>query len=382
MRPTPRGWWVLAITISALALGLWWRYPGMVTVAAALGVLTLLDAGSVALSGRPRVRRIVTPTEVPRYGQCSGQLVIEHSGRWSRLRAEAHELVAGSAVTVEIGDLRPADTSRVSYLVPTSRRGVLAIGPLWIDRYGFAGLAVASSPEGGEAVVRVLPRVLPVRALPPGARRGHVGAEERVARGGTDIVGLHEYVPGDDLRRVHWATSARTGTLMVREDADPARAHLAVLLDDRSGSYVGPDDFEHAVEVAASLVGAACDEGHPVRLRTLAGGLDVSGLLTGPDALAPLADASLVDSMGAGAGPLMTRDDLDVLALVTGATAQLPPLMLAARRATVGVVLVVGDVAAVQAPTVSGRAVVLRHPRADELLAAWDSTVSSRPVIS
>jgi hypothetical protein len=301
------------------------------------------------------------------------------------LRADASEPVGDSLVSLEIDDVRPRGTSEVSYTVPTDRRGRLRIGPLWINRYGFAGLVVASSPEGGESVVRVLPRVLPVRALPPGARRGHVGAEERVARGGTDITGLHEYVPGDDLRRVHWATSARTGTLMVREDADPARAHLAVLLDDRAGSYGDPGEFEDAVEVAASLLRAAHDEGHPVRLRTLIGGLDVSGtVLAGPggDPLAPLADVSLVDGAGGRSGVLTTPDELDVLALVTGAAAEVSSLTLAASRAAVGAVLVVGDSPVGQTPVTSARAVVLSRPRAEELLAAWDGTVSSRTVTS
>ncbi len=385
MRPTPRGGWVLAMAVGALVLALWWRYPGLATVAAALLLLLLLDASSLALSARPRVSRTLAPTEAPRYAQCAGSLTIEHTGRSGTLRAEASEPVGDSLVALEIGDLRPGSATEVSYRVPTDRRGRLRIGPLWMARFGFAGLTVATSAEGGEAVVRVLPRVLPVRALPPGARRGHVGAEERVARGGTDIIGLHEYEPGDDLRRVHWATSARTGSLMVREDADPARAHLAVLLDDRAGSYADPSEFEDAVEVVASLVRAAGDEGHPARVRTLIGSLDVAAPVfagPGPDPLAPLADVSLVQGADARAATLTTPDDLDVLARVTGARADVSPLMLAASRAAVGAVLVVGDRPEGRSPVAVARAVVLSHPRAEELLAAWDETVSSRMVNS
>ena len=80
----------------------------------------------------------------------------------------------------------------------------------------------------------MLPRRIPVLdAGGTGARRRR---RQRLELGGTDLVGLHEYTMGDDLRRLHWATSARTGTLMVREDADPAEPHVCVLLDDRAAS--------------------------------------------------------------------------------------------------------------------------------------------------
>ena len=99
---------------------------------------------------------------------------------------------------------------------------------------------------------------------------------ESLELGGTDLVGLHEYTVGDDLRRLHWATSARTGTLMVREDADPAQPHVCVLLDDRQQSYAHPDDFEEAVELAAALCRVAVEAGDPLRLRTSSGRHDLT----------------------------------------------------------------------------------------------------------
>ena len=67
--------------------------------------------------------------------------------------------------------------------------------------------------------------------------------------------GLRPYVVGDDLRMVHWRTTARTGTLMVKKHVDTNRPQVVVLLDDRAGSYPANRWFEEAVEVAASLAG-------------------------------------------------------------------------------------------------------------------------------
>jgi hypothetical protein len=172
---------------------------------------------------------------------------------------------------------------------------------------------------------------------------------------------------------------------MVREDADPSRAHLAVLLDDRTESYVDPDAFEEAVEVAASLLRSGHTQGHPLRLRTVRGGLDaeVAGPVAGPAAatlnvLAPLADVSLVDGDAGLPGPLSAPGELDVVALITGERADVAELALEAERAEVGAVLVVGA----EGAAVPGRAVLLRAPEATALLGAWDRNVSSQAVTS
>jgi uncharacterized protein (DUF58 family) len=66
---------------------------------------------------------------------------------------------------------------------------------------------------------------------------------------------LREYVPGDDRRYVHWASTARSvdGTIMVRQFEDTRRNHLAIALDDLSAGYTDELDFELAVSVCGSL---------------------------------------------------------------------------------------------------------------------------------
>jgi uncharacterized protein (DUF58 family) len=261
---------------------------------------------------------------------------------------------------------------RVEYRIPTARRGVLQVGPLLLRRRGLAGLAESRSVAGGTVPVRVVPRVLPVRGLPSGVRRGHVGADERVERGGTDLVGLREYVRGDDLRRLHWATSARTGTLMVREDADPARPHLAVILDDRASAYPDPDGFEDAVELAASLITAATSAGHPVRLLATSGSVDLE------DSAGDLLSAALAElRLGSGDAPASVPvRDLDVVAVISGPAAALPPLLLEAGRASVGVVLVVDPDPAAAPVSALGTVLVLRAPTVEHLITTWDTVVA------
>lgn len=361
MRPTQRGWGVLILALAGLGLGVWWRYVGLTAIGGAFVLLVALDAAWIRLAGRVRAQRTVEPLEVPRNGSCTASLHAVHTGRWLGVTADAVEPVGPSHVDVPIGLLRPRREADVEYHIATRRRGLIGVGPLSLRRYGPAGLIMKSDLVGDRVDVRVLPRVLAVQAIPPGTRRGQVGADERVEQGGTDLVGLREYATGDDLRRVHWGASARTGALMIREDADPALAHLAVVLDDRTASYPDIDAFEHAVEVAASLAHNAFVAGHPVRL----GGDEFTG------GLGALADVSPTESSTL---RVAQAGELDVLAVVTGAGADIAALALDASRASAGVVLVVDSHQAVE---IAGPVVVLRGPSAEDLLGAWDLIVAS-----
>lgn len=104
----------------------------------------------------------------------------------------------------------------------------------------------------------VLPRTLPltpVRGVPAGGG-GESASSPRTALHGEDDVGVREYRVGDDLRRIHWRSTARTGETMVRQDDEPARRRALVVLDDRAVAHAGTGgggSFEWAVTAAASV---------------------------------------------------------------------------------------------------------------------------------
>ncbi|HZX06353.1 DUF58 domain-containing protein, partial [Kribbella sp.] len=89
-------------------------------------------------------------------------------------------------------------------------------------------------------------------------------------RGSIDLRRLREYVPGDEVRHVHWKASARAGRLMVREYVDPDQPRLQVLLDTRT-SVLTADQFDTAVSVAASILVVAAQSGQRLRLTTPCG---------------------------------------------------------------------------------------------------------------
>ncbi|WP_436495436.1 DUF58 domain-containing protein [Actinokineospora sp. HUAS TT18] len=376
VRLTARGVGALVLGALLAGCGLWWRYPGLAALGIALTVITLVGIGSVLFAAPVATSRTVRPRTVQRLGACTGTLELTSRAKRFRVLLDGTDEVAGEPVPVDIPLLAPGEQTKVDYRIPTDRRGVWKVGPLTLRRRGLAALAEARTTVGAVVEVRVVPRVLPVRGLPSGARRGQVGADERVERGGTDLVGLREYVPGDDLRRLHWATSARTGTLMIREDADPARPHLAVLLDDRAAGYPEARQFEDAVEIAASLLTSAIGDGHPVRLLTVSGSVDVEVGASTADGdaasvLSELAELAMTDAEPTSSVPVR---DLDVVAVVCGAESELSALLLEAGRAAFGVVLSVDPSAS--GLSALGGVLVIRAADAEGVLRAWDTGVA------
>lgn len=364
-RPTSRG--VAAAVLGAVltVAGLQWRYAGVLGLGVALLVLVTVALLSVVRPAAVRVRRTVRPLEVTRFEPCDATVrVRRRRAPWS-VPVEVVDRIAGDPVPISLPRSDSDGAAEAQYAIPTVRRGVVTVGPLEVRRTALAGLARSAATVAETVAVRVLPRVLPVRGLPSGIRRGQAEADERAERGGTDLVALREYLPGDDLRRLHWATSARRGTLMVREDADPVTAHLTLLLDDRAASYPG-DGFEDAVEVAASLAVAAARDGHPVRLLTVGGRWDRQ-----------IADVTALADVTAYEGeadpPTIPVPARDVVVVVTGRDADPGPLLAEAGRATAGIAMVVdeaGPPVAIAAPVT-----VLRGRDSVALLTRWDAVV-------
>lgn len=379
-RFTSLGWCALGLGAALAAAGLVWRYPGVAGLGIALICLAAFSFLSVLRRAPVAVRRVVSPSEVTRFGQCGATLRIRRSRGFFPDGIEVFEHIAGRPMPIEVPRPRGDRASEVNYPIPTERRGVLAIGPLVVVQRGVAGLAENRASLGGSVQVRVLPRVLPVRGLPAGIRRGQVGADERVEQGGVDLVGLREYVPGDDLRRLHAATSARTGTLMVREDSDPALPHLTVVLDDRAAAYATEDDLEEAVEVAASLAVSAAETGNGVRLLTVCNRIDVEASTRSRlvearrELVSVLAEVTAVaDARESVRIPL---GDRDVVAVISGAAAATGPLLSEAARGAAGVLSIVdgaegGGVQAVDQVT------VLRAGSSGGVLRLWDQVVAS-----
>ncbi|MEN3305373.1 MAG: hypothetical protein V7603_1575 [Micromonosporaceae bacterium] len=255
-----------------LAAGFLFDYPELALLGAAALIAMACALGYVAFRPQLTVRRAVDPDRVTR-GEASTQTLTV--GNASRLRTAtliAQDACGDRTVPVPLLRLPRGRDTAVSYPVPTHRRGVVRVGPLTISRRDPLGLVRVERTHGGTATVWVYPRTHRLTAVPAGIARSLDGRIDRVPHGSITFDTLREYVIGDELRHVHWRTTARIGELMVREHLDTSLPRIVVLLDDRASSYrPDPDSFEHACEAAASVLVAAVREELPVDLFTVTG---------------------------------------------------------------------------------------------------------------
>ncbi len=228
----------------------------------------------------------------------------------------------------------------------------------------------------------VYPRILDFRTLPTGQTRHLEGpSSDTSPQGNITFHRLREYVPGDDLRLVHWRSSARAGTLLVKHNVDTSQPYTVVVFDQRPGRYT-EESFEQAVDVAASVLVAASVNKAPVELRltdgTVIGGPRSRTVTAVIDHLTGV-HADPEGSLEAQLVSLRRTRGGSTLVVVTGVLepAELP-FVTALRRRFDQLVVVSLDTEHQRAPHVDFPAIrIVTGSNADDVLAAWNLRVYS-----
>ncbi len=272
--PTRAGWALAGLGAGTIILGRLFGWLELFVVGVALMALTafavvLVRVRSLSLG----VRRTVRPARLHVGESARVELAVANRSRFSTPVLTLRDPVAGTiGARVRLAPLRPGKERQAAYRLPTSRRGILSVGPLEALRSDPLGLARRRITVSGTVEVVVYPRVDRITS-PPGGKEQPTAVRNRQmvqAARRDSFRGLREYVAGDDLRLVHWRSSARTGELVVRQDEQPRPQATAVVLDLRRTAHAGLS-LERAVSVAASVVLAGRRAGQEVVLATTDG---------------------------------------------------------------------------------------------------------------
>jgi len=312
--PTRRGWTAFA---AGLAFWVGARFIGsddLHMVATGLAVLPFLATAFVQWNrvrldvhrhlSAPRVHagsRVVVTVDITNQASTTTPFLLLEDVLSPTLGKPARLVVTG---------VPPGSRQTVSYSVATRHRGRYTIGPLSIsitDPFGLARVKIQTQSVND---LIVYPAVEELEAWTIGMQGAGAGEStvRHLYRSAAEFYTMREYVTGDDLRRIHWPSVARTGQLMIRQDESTRRSTATIFLDNRSGA-LGVDaspGFEKGVSVAASVGRLLIKAGFAVRLATL----DMEPI--------QVSETALFEKL-AMAGPVRTRGIADALTALRSA---------------------------------------------------------------
>ncbi|HEY2579686.1 MAG TPA: DUF58 domain-containing protein [Streptosporangiaceae bacterium] len=272
----------LAAALSGLALG----ERDLIRIGALAFLLPLLSA---LAAGRARYRlscmRQLTPARVPAGQTVRVSLHIENVSRLPTGLLLAEDTVPyslGSRPRFVLERIERGGSRAVDYPLRSDVRGKFTVGPLKLrvaDAFGLVELGRSFSTTN---TLVVSPKIISLPStVIPGSWLGDGEGRARVAASaGDDDTGTRPYRDGDELRRVHWRSTARYGELMVRREEQQWRNHVVLLLDTRRNAHAGTgssSSFEFAVSAAASIGVHLAMQGFDGQMITDAGAIPTAG---------------------------------------------------------------------------------------------------------
>ena len=291
--PTGRGWTCIATAGALLGAGAVVRVPELLEIGVALLALVVVQLVQVRLRRRDYT---ITRSIHPPRGVAGSPVTVEvtiSSDRPGPSGSAPGTLLYMDPAPQGLGGVRRFEVvldrgrTTLRYPLTPARRGRYVIGPGRLSSTDPFGLVRAPLHAGSPSTFVVFPRLEPLRGHARVAIRSAGSSTTSAASlvAGSEFFATREWRPGDDMRRIHWRSTARMGKVMVKQEELPKRDHATVVLDNRRGSYAGDwegaDAFERAVEAAASLVHHLLGEGFAVRLVTAASGGDGAGAAFG-----------------------------------------------------------------------------------------------------
>lgn len=264
---TPIGRGVLLLALACALLSGWFLLPVLLAVGIVLGVALGCAVVLVALPSRVVASLRIRPPHASVGGPVSVQIGLRNHGPAPLFQPVIRMPYPGGVHQTSTRWLPARRSTETGIEVVTTRRGVHQVGPVEVLREDPFGLLRWTQIAEEAADLYVRPLRIPVESLGLGQLSDVDGvASDQVSMSDLAFHALREYVPGDDLRHVHWRSSAKADRLLVRQYHDTRRSRVTVLIDAAEPAYASSADFELAVSVAASIGVRAVDDDLEVTL--------------------------------------------------------------------------------------------------------------------
>lgn len=251
---TVAGWLMVVAAVAGLSIGLAFGLiefvaAGIVAlVLLALSVPFLFSARAYDVDLQLEHDRVVAGTQV------EGTLVVTNVGTAPALRGRIDVPVGDGIVDVHIPLLRHGHQHTEQVIVPTHRRGIITVGPARTVRGDPLGILKREGTWDDIHTLYIHPVTTALRSTTTGFVRDLEGSASRtIVDADFSFHAIRPYVPGDSQRQIHWKSTAKTGTLMVRQYEETRRSRMVIALALGDDEYASDDEFELAVSAAASL---------------------------------------------------------------------------------------------------------------------------------
>lgn len=288
--PTARGWSIVATGVALWVAGRLFGASVLEQLGFALIVLVIIAVVVVRMARHDlEVVRTVSPARTGAGRTIALNYRVTNGGRGPAPLVLLEDRLPSSvrgAARFALNGLEPDGSRAASITLRPVRRGRYEIGPLSMIFVDPFRLARRRSTAADTTHLIVHPRVETL-TMPrdTGERRSAASAALRqptVARG-EDFFTLREYAEGDDLRKVHWPSTAKRGRYMIRQEETPWHTRATIVFDDRAAAHGGAGEsssFERVVEAVASLADLYHRSGHAFRVL----GAHQPGITTGKGA--------------------------------------------------------------------------------------------------
>lgn len=252
---SPLGWTALVVGLLAAVLGVvagWAELLALaVVLVVALAIAVLQSWGRALYS----VEIDLAATRVRQGDRVYGRVRVRNVARSALLPVVLELPVGSSLASFSVPGLGSDSQWHEEFRIPTARRAILTLGPPATVRSDAVGLIHRRRTWGDAREVIVHPRTVALSVGSAGVLRDLEGsATPSRAEASLEFHALRDYVPGDDVRRIHWRSTARTGRVLMRQDEDVRRTRQAIVLTVDDACFHSPEEFELAVSVTASWV--------------------------------------------------------------------------------------------------------------------------------
>ncbi|MBG6238989.1 hypothetical protein IWX78_001968 [Mycetocola sp. CAN_C7] len=260
---------VLGSAVVALVAGVLLGWAELTVVAltlfAALAVAALFLIGRASYS----VDINLNPRRVTVGERAIGRVLVTNIGKKQATATTLEVPVGEGLAEFAISSLAPGAETEELFAVPTNKRAVILAGPAVSvrgDQLGLFRRAVRWTDQIELFVHPVTTRLHPTAAGLVRDLEGQI--TKKITNNDISFHALRAYVTGDDVRYVHWRTSARTGQLMVRQFEESRRSQLTIVHTSDERYYANDDEFELAVSVTASIGSQVIRDGTQISVVT------------------------------------------------------------------------------------------------------------------